>query len=273
MGNTSDKESVTLKTGLSDRLKSIREYLGKSQTDMDHLLGLGKKSWQRNESGGHLPGSKALATLANKGFNINWLLSGEGLMLLAPESHAAHEEMVRDVFLGNAEAGAARRHRLKHVAAIVNAAEQQGAAQALGSEFALVPRLPVEAAAGAGSAVDNESEIGKLAFRRDWLRNKGLSAADLAVIRIKGDSMAPTIRDGALALVDCRRHQEKPKSDGIYVIRMDGDLIAKRVQIDLAGGGLYIKSDNPAYTEQCLTAEQADRLFIVGRVIWVGGEI
>lgn len=144
----------------------------------------------------------------------------------------------------------------------------------VGPEFTLVPRYEVEAAAGAGQAVDCEQEVGKLAFRADWLRHKGLRAADLAVIRIKGDSMAPTIRDGSLVLVDCRRHHEKPSSDGIYVIQLDGDLLAKRIQIDLAGeGALYIKSDNPAYTEQHLDAAAADRLRIVGRVIWAGGEI
>lgn len=144
----------------------------------------------------------------------------------------------------------------------------------IGAEFTLVPRYNVDAAAGAGQAVERESEIGKLAFRQDWLRQKGLQGSDLAVIRIKGDSMSPTIRDGSLALVDCRRQHEKPKTDGIYVIQMDGDLLAKRIQIDLAGeGGLYIKSDNPAYTEQRLDAAAADRLWIVGRVIWAGGEL
>lgn len=141
------------------------------------------------------------------------------------------------------------------------------------AEFTMVPRYPVDAAAGAGKAVERESEIGKLAFRRDWLRQKGLSTNDLSVIRIVGDSMSPTIRDGALALVDCRRQQEKPKSDGIYVIQMDGDLIAKRIQIDLASGGLYIRSDNPLYKEQHVTAEQAEYLTIIGRVIWAGGEL
>lgn len=90
-----------------------------------------------------------------------------------------------------------------------------------------------------------ESEIGKLAFRRDWLRQKGLSAKDLVVIRVTGNSMSPTIRNGSLVLVDT--HQEQVKEDGIYVVSWGGHLVAKRLQLDFAGG-VYVISD---YHEKC----------------------
>lgn len=83
--------------------------------------------------------------------------------------------------------------------------------------------------------------------------------------------MAPTIREGSLVLVDTRK--ERPKEDGIYVLMVDGHLMAKRLQLDLASGGLYIRSDNPAYREQHLTKEQASHLYIIGRVVWAGGEV
>jgi phage repressor protein C with HTH and peptisase S24 domain len=143
--------------------------------------------------------------------------------------------------------------------------------EGIGVEFSLVPQYNVEASAGPGRVVERESEVGKLAFRRDWIRQKGLSAKDLVVIRIVGDSMSPTIRDGALVLVDTS--QEHARADGIYVVMVDGHLVAKRLQKDLAGGGLYIRSDNPAYREQYLTAEQAENISIIGRVIWAGGEV
>lgn len=141
----------------------------------------------------------------------------------------------------------------------------------IGVEFVLVPRYDVEASAGGGAVIERESEIGRLAFRKDWLRQKGLQAKDAAVIRVKGDSMAPTIREGSLVLVDTRK--ERPKEDGIYVLMVDGHLMAKRLQLDLASGGLYIRSDNPAYREQHLTKEQASHLYIIGRVVWAGGEV
>ena len=136
--------------------------------------------------------------------------------------------------------------------------------------FALVPQYDVEASAGGGSLVECESEIGKLAFRRDWIQKKCLSAKDLVVIRITGDSMSPTIRDGSLVLVDTR--QERLQEDGIYVLVVDGHLIAKRLQTDFRGG-VYIRSDNEAYRDEHLNADEAINLFITGRVVWAGGEI
>jgi phage repressor protein C with HTH and peptisase S24 domain len=82
--------------------------------------------------------------------------------------------------------------------------------------------------------------------------------------------MAPTIRDGALALVDTSEHQVS--SDGVYVLQLDGHLIAKRLQPDFAGG-VFIRSDNPAYREQHLPADLAANLTVVGRAIWAGGKL
>lgn len=140
----------------------------------------------------------------------------------------------------------------------------------VGVEFQLVPQYDVEASAGGGAIVEREAEIGKLAFRHQWLREKGLSAKDLVVIRVRGDSMAPTIRGGSIVLVDTR--QDHVTDDGIYVLLVGEHLVAKRLQVDLRGG-LYIISDNPAYEEQHLTTEEAKELYIVGRVVWAAGDV
>ena len=78
----SKSESDAFKIGLSARLKGLRVQLGRSQSDMDELLRLGKKSWQRCESGDHAAGSHVIAKLIQQGFNGNWLLTGEGPMTL-----------------------------------------------------------------------------------------------------------------------------------------------------------------------------------------------
>lgn len=195
-------------------------------------MGVHKNTLARYERGERIPDADFLAKLADIGINVHWVVTGEG-----PARKG--EDAAPDADTG--------------------------------VEFALVPQYDVEASAGHGAVVERESEIGKLAFRRDWLRQKGLSAKDLVVIRVTGDSMTPTIRPGSLLLVDTR--QEQVKEDGIYVIMIDGHLIAKRLQLDIAGGGLFIRSDNPAYREQHLTADQASHLYIIGRGIWAGGDI
>jgi hypothetical protein len=91
-GDARPQDSDTLNTGLSERLKLVRKHLAESQTGMDSLLNIGKKSWQRYESGGHTPGSQVVAALVEQGFNANWVLSGDGPMLLEDAKPAPEAE-------------------------------------------------------------------------------------------------------------------------------------------------------------------------------------
>jgi hypothetical protein len=91
-GDARPQPSDTPNTGLSGRLKLVRKHLSKSQTGMDSLLNIGKKSWQRYESGGHTPGSQVVAALVEQGFNANWVLSGDGTMLLEDAKPAPEAE-------------------------------------------------------------------------------------------------------------------------------------------------------------------------------------
>lgn len=62
--------------GFTDRLKQVRQHLHQTQSGMSSLLGLGKKMWQRYESGMTVPGGLVLKALIPHGININWLLLG-----------------------------------------------------------------------------------------------------------------------------------------------------------------------------------------------------
>ncbi len=71
---------VALNSDLPDRLRSIRKVVGVSQKEMDPLFGLGKRSWQRYESGKNVPGSRVIAELVRRGFDANWILTGQAEM-------------------------------------------------------------------------------------------------------------------------------------------------------------------------------------------------
>jgi len=66
----------------ADRIKIVRESLGKNQKEMAISLEASLSAIQSYESGRQLPGGKVLDTLARMGFNVNWLLTGEGEMRL-----------------------------------------------------------------------------------------------------------------------------------------------------------------------------------------------
>lgn len=70
------------KQQIGDRLRIFRESKKLSQAQLAATLGGTTKGLQNNELNIALPNSKVLIGLYDLGMNINWLLSGEGPMLL-----------------------------------------------------------------------------------------------------------------------------------------------------------------------------------------------
>ena len=134
-----------------------------------------------------------------------------------------------------------------------------------------VPRLEVGASAGPGALAGDERARAHIAFDPAWLRRIASGTPDqLSIIRVAGDSMAPTLADGDEILVD-RGDSGGRLRDGIYVLRIDDALVVKRLAINPAARTVSIRSDNPAYPgwPDCdLTAIQ-----VVGRVVWAGRRI
>lgn len=134
-----------------------------------------------------------------------------------------------------------------------------------------VPRLAVDAAAGAGAFDGDERERAPIAFDPAWLRRLARGGPEqLSIIRVSGDSMAPTLADGDEILVDRGDGAERLR-DGIYVLRIDDALVVKRVTLHPAARTLSIRGDNPAYPgwPNC----DPTAVDIVGRVVWAGRRI
>lgn len=121
-----------------------------------------------------------------------------------------------------------------------------------------------------GEEVDVESEITSLSLSRKWLESKGLSPSDMVYTRMHDDSMRPTIPEGGLIVIDAST--DKIRGDGLYALIYADDLTVKRLQIDHSGG-IWIRTDNTAYREEYIDKAGVPSLSIVGKVVWVGGEV
>lgn len=138
-------------------------------------------------------------------------------------------------------------------------------------ELVPVTRVPVQASAGPGALPDEESTRPYLAFDPTWLKGlTGSPSSKLSVIRVEGDSMAPTLSAGDDILVDLADAAERLR-DGIYVLRVDGTLLVKRLAIHPVGRRVTVQSDNPAYGD--LPDCGLDEIECIGRVIWAGRKI
>jgi phage repressor protein C with HTH and peptisase S24 domain len=140
------------------------------------------------------------------------------------------------------------------------------AGKALRGEWLDVPRLALGASAGPGALAAEELPIGAFRFSGRWLREQGLDPAMLSAIRVEGDSMEATLRDGDEILVD---RTLRPLRDGIHVVRSGEALLVKR--LDTAQPGrIVLVSDNPAYRPIEL---EPDEVEVIGRVVWKSGRL
>jgi len=201
--------------------------------------------WRKGEAD---PSRSNLVKLADAaGVRIEWLAAGRGDMLVSasPLGHPAGKEPCSCLdTLGNP----------------VDL-----------EEFVFIPRYNLKAAAGHGAAVAGESPMFSMSFRRYWIDNYlRIDPKDLSVLSVKGDSMEGVLNNKDVILIN---HADTSPTSGLYVLRVDGDLLVKRVQ-KLPGGRLAILSANEAYMPFEVDPSKPEGDFaVVGRVVWFGRQI
>jgi phage repressor protein C with HTH and peptisase S24 domain len=134
-----------------------------------------------------------------------------------------------------------------------------------------IKRHPVSVSAGPGAVVTEELGKPYFAFDERWLKALTASApAKLSIVRVEGDSMAPTLNAGDDILVDLGDAGDRLR-DGIYVLRIDDSVVVKRLALNPMGRRVTVQSDNPAYSDwpDC----GLDEINCIGRVIWSGRRI
>lgn len=134
-----------------------------------------------------------------------------------------------------------------------------------------IPRHPVTVSAGPGAIVSAEVGRPYFAFDERWLKALTVTAPErLSIVRVEGDSMAPTLNAGDDILVDLGDCGDRIR-DGIYVLRVDDALVVKRLALNPFGRRVTVQSDNPSYADwpDC----DLDEINCIGRVIWSGRKV
>lgn len=209
----------------------------KIAADIDMTIAGFSRIW--NEGG--LPKSETLKKIKQlKGCSIDWLLTGEG----SPFHDSEAPKATATDTLGNP----------------VDI-----------DEFVFVPRYDIQAAAGHGQLVGDEQPIFAMAFRRYWIENYVTrDIKNLSVISVKGDSMEGVLNDGDTILIN---HGQTTPRDGLYVLRLNENLLVKRLQL-IPGGIVNVISANEAYpTFEIDLKNPTDDVSIIGRVEWFGRSI
>lgn len=209
-----------------------------SFTELSSVVGVKQSAVSKIKKRGDFPPGW-IFILANKyGLNSDWLASGEG-------------------------------PRRKNDGSPYMVAEPAAPYGSEGNvEYVHIPRYEVNASAGGGAIVHSEQVVDYLSFRADWVRSTlGVSVRDLVLISVIGDSMEPSLSEGDVVLLDMTTTSVLDGS--IYALQLNGGLLVKRIQ-RMLDGSLVVKSDNARYDTETVSEDKADRLKIIGRVVWVG---
>ncbi|BBU61244.1 transcriptional regulator [Methylosinus sp. C49] len=129
----------------------------------------------------------------------------------------------------------------------------------LGPDMAQIPPLRINEAEG-------EIAGERIAFPRALLRRLGTEIDALEFLRARGDSMRPTIEDGAIVLID--RSQRDIIGDAVYLVSLDDGPLIRRVRRNVDGAITLISDNRACYEPERLERADAERLCVHGRIRW-----
>lgn len=136
--------------------------------------------------------------------------------------------------------------------------------------FVQVPFYNIRASAGPGAAAMEDDSPQTYAIARSFLLSLNVLPERGAMLTVQGDSASPTLYPGDIILIDRALHELR--DGGLYVIGVDDDIVVKRVERQL-DRSIILKSDNPAYSPQHVSAADSERLRVIGRVRWAIHEL
>lgn len=219
-----------IEEGVGSRLAKIREPLNRKEFAEE--LGVPDSTLGNYERGDRWPDWTFLDILREKKqINLNWLFTGSGEIYTDGSSSDGTDITIHDVVR--------------------------------------LPRFDARASAGNGIIAVDQMPAGEVAFARNFLRNLGANPDYCYILEARGDSMWPTIPDGALLIVDASKTEV---DDGrIYHFNVMDKVLVKRARWSM-DGKLYLTSDNPAagFPPEVFTADRVHELNVGGRVMFTG---
>lgn len=216
---------------VADRIKELAADKNMTMKEFSSLIGVSERTIQNYLGGISLPNGRFLTDLSEKiGASPTWILVGSGPKYIGDN----HQNL------------------------------PSGITQKADRDFVTINRYEIAASAGHGALVGHEQTGEAIALRRNWLAARGLSPDRLAVISVRGDSMAPVLTDGELIMLDGA--QTTPRDGAIFVVSYSDGLFVKRIQ-QLPGDRLQLISTNPDYPPIIVDQSAADQVKVIGRVV------
>lgn len=212
---------------IGQKIKILREAKGLTLQDIGDLWGISRSSVAGWEGGSSKPGIDKLPALARLlGVSIDELLNTSDLL-----------------------PGAMR---------VVVADDNP-------NDFYQIPlvKLRLEAGITGISTEPEQNNSSRTSVPRKWADREGLNPDRLVAIRVKGESMEPTLYEDDTIVVNLA--DTKLVDNGIYAINYEGEAIVKRVSRD--AGDWWLMSDNQDQRKFHRKLCRDGDCIVVGRVV------
>lgn len=215
------------------------------------------------------PTAEVLKAIARLGWSPTWLLTGEGPERLRDPEDSDHAGDIGASIRTGASSSEAIAKAVRKVTKPMEVAFAEVEERMGGKidDFAFVPYLQVRLGAGSGQVVESEQIVAWMAFRKTYLQVLGVPTSSACLVRVRGDSMDPDLKDGDTVLIDTsdtKVHERKRA----FAFREEGtdELLVKHIRLD---GDSWHITGSDHWGERTLGPEDQKPL-VIGRVRWSG---
>lgn len=115
-----------------------------------------------------------------------------------------------------------------------------------------------------GFSIENEIEDDQpITFKKSWFDKRGFIPEKLLALKVKGESMEPTLYDGDTVVINTM--DTTPIDGDVFAINYEGEPVVKRLVRDL--GQWWVTSDNPDQRRFSKKVCQDNSCIIIGKIV------
>lgn len=228
---------------IGDRIQTLMKSMNMKQWEFAEKFGVSKNSVIRYKTNTRLPDPDFLLKLADEKVNLNWVLKGEGPMLIPGpwEQDNSIKRNQKYQIVGG-------RHLL---------IDENGDTYIRSAVFPILAEIsagtPMEAVA------DRESRK-QIEIPDSYIP---MGASNYMAFLVNGESMAPQINNDDIVLIHKTIDWETANGK-ICAVRVDGGITLKRVKLDHKRSALVLEPLNLDFKPLILDGDQTSDVFLIG---------
>jgi len=134
------------------------------------------------------------------------------------------------------------------------------------TDFVEIRKVRIKLSAGlTGVGFEQIEEDGApIVFQREWLEKNGYFVEDLIAVKIRGESMVPSLHEGDLVVINLA--DKVPKDGKVYAVNYEGEDVVKRLVRE--NREWWLVSDNPNQKKFQPKLCRGEACIIIGQVIY-----